>query len=88
LDRYEKSKLLGEKGTKSWLAYLAGGALAVATQTWWLAIFGSTGARMMLEKGRSNLAACGRLDDEIARNKILLDKMKLALIRCNNSAQC
>jgi hypothetical protein len=78
LDRYEKSKLAGESGTRSWLAYLAGGTLAVATQTWWLAIAGSVGARLVLDKGKFNRAELARLDEQIETNQRVLAKFAMA----------
>jgi hypothetical protein len=75
LDVYEKSRALGARGTRSWLAYLAGGAVAVATQTWWLSIVGSMGGRIVFDSGRAKLSELDRMDGLITENRLVLDQM-------------
>lgn len=76
LDAYQKSKNFGERSTRSYLAYIAGGAVAVATGTWWLGILGGVGSRLLLGRGhakRERLAALRRLADT---NERVLDRLR------------
>ena|GEM_PF-2668399 len=47
----EQGRVFGERSTKSYAAFLAGGGLAVLTQTWWMAIPAAVGARMLMGSG-------------------------------------
>ena len=75
LTEFERCKRFGASGTTSWLAFLAGGTIAVATQTWWLSIVGSMGGRMILVEGQKKMSELQRLNALIAANQSVLDGM-------------
>ena len=75
LDIYEKSRMMGARGAQSWMAYLAGGVVAVATQTWWLSIVGSVGGRFFLASGRAKFSKLEQLDSLIRVNDDVLEGM-------------
>ena len=75
LEIYDKARNMGDRGTQSWLAYLAGGVVAVATQTWWLSILGSIGSRVFLAAGRAKFSRLDQLDDLIRQNRSVLTEM-------------
>lgn len=77
LDVYERSRAFGARGTQSWLAYLAGGAIAVATQTWWLSVVGSMAGRIVLDSGRAKFSRLARMDALIAENRLVLGQMSV-----------
>lgn len=77
LTNFQKGKLFGERSTKSYVAYLAGGAIAVATHTWWLGLFASFGSRALLGMGRNKWEKLKELKQFVANNEVVLRKMKL-----------
>jgi hypothetical protein len=75
LDAYEKSRNFGERASKSYLAYLAGGALAVATNTWWIGVIGGVGTRMVIGSGRRKRERKAQLDELIGANDKILRRL-------------
>lgn len=50
---YEKAHSFGERAGKSYLTYLIGSSVAVATQTWWLGLLAGIGSRYLAGKGQT-----------------------------------
>lgn len=76
LDAYEKSKGFGERSVRSYLAYLAGGAVAVATHTWWLGMLGGMGSRLVMGAGRAKRDRLATLRTLIANNERVLRRLR------------
>jgi hypothetical protein len=76
LDAYEKSRNFGERASKSYLAYLAGGALAVATNTWWLGVLGGMGTRLIIGSGRAKRERLASLQTLIRANDQTLARLR------------
>jgi hypothetical protein len=76
LDAYEKSRNFGERVSKSYLAYLAGGALAVATNTWWLGVLGGIGARFIIGTGKAKRERLASLQTLIRANDLTLARLR------------
>ena len=76
LSAYEKSRQFGERSTKSYLAYLAGGSLAVATNTWWIGVLGGMGSRFILGAGRQKRERLVRLQQLVNSNQVVLKQLE------------
>lgn len=76
LDAYEKSRNFGERASKTYLAYLAGGALAVATGTWWLGVLGGMGTRIIIGSGKAKRGRLATLQALIRANDQTLARLK------------
>lgn len=76
LSAYQKSKQFGERSTKSYLSYLAGGALSVATGTWWIGVLGGMGSRLLLGAGHLKYEQSSRLQQTIKNNESVLKSLK------------
>jgi hypothetical protein len=72
LTAYQKSRQFGVRVSKSYFAYLAGGALSVATGTWWIGILGGMGSRLLLESGRKKRDQLAELNHIIETNNTVL----------------
>lgn len=75
LDAYAKSRNFGERASGSYLAYLAGGAVAVVTQTWWIGLISGVGTRFVIGSGRRKWDQKARLDLLIADNQRVLARL-------------
>ena len=76
---YQKSRQFGERSSKSYLAYLAGGSLAVATNTWWIGVLGGMGSRMILGAGRKKRERFTQLKQLVHSNKVVLQQLEQRL---------
>ena len=76
LNAYEKSRNFGERASKSYLAYLAGGALAVATNTWWLGVLGGMGTRLVIGAGKAKRERLASLMTLIRANDQTLARLR------------
>ena len=79
LTAYQKSKQFGERSSKSYLAYLAGGTLAVATNTWWLGVLGGMGTRLILGAGRKKRERLMQLKELVHSNQGVLLRLEQQL---------
>ena len=61
---------------RSYLAYLAGGALAVATHTWWLGVLGGMGTRMVMGTGRAKRENLQSLRELVDANDRVLGRLR------------
>ncbi|MDW3680332.1 hypothetical protein RA280_00945 [Cupriavidus sp. CV2] len=77
LTNYQKSRNFGERSMKSYLAYLAGGSLAVATGTWWIGMIGGIGSRMLLGSGRAKNEKLDQLRALTKSNEFVIKKLAL-----------
>jgi len=76
LTDYQKSLNFGERSMKSYLAYLAGGSLAVASGLWWVGVLGGIGSRMALKSGRDKNETVDSLSDLILANEKVLERLE------------
>lgn len=75
LSDYQKSRNFGERASKSYLAYLAGGALALATNTWWIGVLGGMGSRLCLGSGQAKRQQLKSLEELIVANDRVLSRL-------------
>lgn len=78
LANYQKSRNFGERSMKSYLAYLAGGGLAVATGTGWIGAVGSVGSRLLLGSGRAKNDKLAQLHALTRSNAVVLNRLQKA----------
>ena len=76
LDAYTKSKNFGERSAKSYIAYLAGGAVAIATGTWWLGMIGGLGSRLLLGRGHTKRERLKSLGNLVEGNERVLERLR------------
>ncbi len=76
LNAYDKSKQFGQRAGKSYLAYLAGGALAVATHTWWIGVIGGMGSRFLMGSGSAKLRRFEALKELVKSNDKVLRRLR------------
>jgi hypothetical protein len=76
LSAYQKSSQFGERSSKSYLAYLAGGSLAVATNTWWIGVLGGMGSRIILGAGRKKRERLMQLKQLAQSNQAVLRQLE------------
>ena len=76
LDEYQRSKNFGERSTRSYLAYLAGGVVAVATGTWWIGVIGGVGSRLLLGRGRTKREQLRALKELVQANDRVLHRLR------------
>ena len=76
LSAYQKSRQFGERSSKSYLAYLAGGSLAVATHTWWIGALGGMGSRLILGAGRNKRDRLTQLKQLVRSNQVVLQQLE------------
>jgi len=75
---HEQGRVFGERSTKSYMAYLAGGGAAVATQLWWMAIPIAVGARLLMGSGERALRHLEALKELRGANALVLRRMRVA----------
>ena len=80
LSTYLKSRQFGERSLKSYLAYLAGGSLAVLTNTWWIGVVGGMGSRLLLGNGSAKRERLAQLKQLTANNEVVLQRLSRQLI--------
>jgi hypothetical protein len=73
---HEQGRVFGERSTKSYMAYLAGGGAAVATQLWWMAIPIAVGARLLMGSGERALRHLEALQELRKANDRVLRRMR------------
>lgn len=75
LSAYQKSRQFGERSLKSYLAYLAGGSLAVLSNTWWIGVIGGVGSRLILGTGRAKRERITQLRELASSNEVVLQRL-------------
>jgi hypothetical protein len=80
LSAYEKSRQFGERSSKSYLAYIAGGSLAVATNTWWIGVLGGMGSRLVLGAGRKKRERLTQLKRLVHSNEVVLQQVEQQIL--------
>ena len=75
LSNYNKSRSFGDRSVRAYLCYLAGGAAAVATQTWWIGALAGIGSRVWLGSGRKRIDKLSQLRKVRKENEVLLTTM-------------
>lgn len=79
LTAYAKSREVGERSAKSYLAYLAGGAFAVASNTWWIGVIAGMGSRVILETGRKKRERADELDQLLEASRSANRRLEAAV---------
>ena len=69
MDEFDRSREFGNRSTQAYLAYLAGGAVAVASGTVWLGLLGAVGSKLLFVSGRKKTERLHQLNDLIRQNK-------------------
>lgn len=80
LTAYQKSRNFGGRASKSYVGYLVGSSLAVATQTWWMGVLGAMGSRLVLGTGR-------RKRDRLSQLKLVVEQNENVLMRLESQAR-
>ena len=80
LSEFQKGRQFGERSLKSYLAYLVGGSLAVATNTWWIGLLGGMGSRYILGDGHQKLEQRKQLKQFIHNNEVILQRLEQQLV--------
>ena len=75
LSDYQKGKEFGNRSIKSYIAHLCGGAVLVATHTWWLGLIGAVGSRFLLGHLRNKRQRYEALKKMIKTNEQVLNRM-------------
>ena len=79
LTAYEQSSQFGERSLKSYLAYLAGGSLAVLTGVWWLGVIGGMGSRLVLDGGHQKLERLSQMEQLVQVNEKVINRLEKQL---------
>ena len=77
LTDFQKGKQFGERSSKSCVSYLAGGAVAVVSHTWWLGLIAAVGSRTLLGMGRNKRERLRDLKDFVANNERVLRRIEV-----------
>lgn len=76
LSSFEKGTEFGDRYIQSYISYIAGGAVAVITNTWWLGLIASMGTKVFCKYGRVKFNKAKSLDNTISLNEKILKKMR------------
>jgi hypothetical protein len=76
LSRYQQSKEFGDRSMRSYLCYLVGGSLAVATNTWWLGVIGGMGTRFVMGSGKKKIERLQQLKSLRKGNQVVLHRLE------------
>lgn len=76
LSSFEKGTEFGDRYIQSYISYIAGGAVAVITNTWWIGLIASMGTKVFCKYGRVKFNKAKSLDRTISLNEKILKKMR------------
>ena len=76
LSSFEKGTEFGDRYIQSYISYIAGGAVAVISNTWWLGLIASMGTKVFSKYGRVKFNKVKSLDRTISLNEKILKKMR------------
>ena len=76
LSSFEKGTEFGDRYIQSYISYIAGGAVAVISNTWWLGLIASMGTKVFSKYGRVKFNKAKSLDRTISLNEKILKKMR------------
>ena len=76
LSAFQKGSEFGDRYIQSYISYIAGGALAVVTNTWWIGLIASIGTKVFCKYGRLNFSKAKSLDNTIGLNEKILKRMR------------
>lgn len=76
LSAFQKGTEFGDRYIQSYISYIAGGTVAVITNTWWIGLIASLGTKVFCKYGRLNLSKAKSLDNTISLNEKILKKMR------------
>ena len=69
MSEFDRSREFGNRSTQAYLAYLAGGAVTLASGTVWLGLLGAVGSKLLFVSGRKKTERLHQLNDLIRQNK-------------------
>lgn len=61
---------------RSYLCYLVGGSLAVATNTWWIGVIGGMGTRFVMGSGKKKVDQLKKLKRLQKQNDLVLKRLR------------
>ena len=76
LSSFEKGTEFGDRYIQSYISYIAGGAVAVISNTWWLGLIAYMGTKVFSKYGRVKFNKAKSLDRTISLNEKILKKMR------------
>ena len=76
LSSFEKGTEFGDRYIQSYISYIAGGAVAVISNIWWLGLIASMGTKVFSKYGRVKFNKAKSLDRTISLNEKILKKMR------------
>lgn len=82
LTSFQKGSEFADRYVQSYIAYIAGGAAAVVTNTWVLGLLASIGTKVFCKYGKSKVLKLRSLQDTIATNEAILKRMRRKLQSC------
>lgn len=82
LTSFQKGSEFADRYVQSYIAYIAGGAAAVVTNTWLIGLLASIGTKVFCKYGQGNILKVKSLKDTIETNKKILQRMKKKLQSC------
>ena len=83
LSSFDKGTEFGDRYIQSYISYIAGGAVAVITNTWWLGLIASMGTKVFCKYGRVKFNKAKSLDRTISLNEKILKNMREKLKYAN-----
>lgn len=82
LTSFQKGSEFADRYVQSYIAYIAGGAAAVVTNTWVVGLLASIGTKVFCKYGKSKVLKLRSLQDTIATNEAILKRMRRKLQSC------
>ncbi|MBW2973689.1 hypothetical protein KY346_04815 [Candidatus Woesearchaeota archaeon] len=82
---YQKSFSFGDRSSKSFIAYTAGGIIAGITQTWWLGLLTAVGTRYIAGKGKARRLEYKRLSNIIHSNQMAIMRAAKIVVSHQNA---
>lgn len=76
LSAFQKGSEFGDRYIQSYISYIAGGAVAVVTNIWWIGLIASIGTKVFCKYGRHNFSKVKSLDNTINLNEKILKRMR------------
>lgn len=82
LTSFQKGSEFADRYVQSYIAYIAGGAAAVVTNTWVVGLLASIGTKVFCKCGKSKVLKLRSLQETIATNEAILKRMRRKLHSC------
>jgi hypothetical protein len=76
LTLYQKARSSGGRAGQAYLCYLLGGAVAAATNTWWLGMLGTVASRYTIAEGKRRRAVIDQARKVIRSNDQIIERIE------------